>query len=252
MNLPSFAIAALLAFGGNRAVLAPQDPAAVPALDEFADLLKQFESAHATWQTKLKKAARGDRRVVGKQDPTPAFWARFKRLSDGGDGQATFWLIQHMRNSGLSSTKQGSTLTQLYRSIIQSDSDAEWFEPVPNKIYRHRRSLGEEVALELYGSIVEHSTQAEVRASALFHQHKLLRRSKSEDNRARSGAVMDKLLGDFPNTSWAEKARTMRLSEQTQVGAMAPDFEGKTIDGQGFRLSDYRGKVVLLNFFGFW
>jgi peroxiredoxin len=33
---------------------------------------------------------------------------------------------------------------------------------------------------------------------------------------------------------------------------MAPDFTGKTVDGFEFDLSDYKGKVVLLDFYGFW
>ena len=32
------------------------------------------------------------------------------------------------------------------------------------------------------------------------------------------------------------------------VGKMAPDIEGQDQDGVGFKLSDYRGKVVLLDF----
>ena len=36
------------------------------------------------------------------------------------------------------------------------------------------------------------------------------------------------------------------------VGAEAIDFQGQTVDGHTFRLSDYRGKVVLIDFYGFW
>jgi len=36
------------------------------------------------------------------------------------------------------------------------------------------------------------------------------------------------------------------------VGDFAPDFTAKTIDGKNFRLSDQRGKYVLLNFWGTW
>jgi cytochrome oxidase Cu insertion factor (SCO1/SenC/PrrC family) len=36
------------------------------------------------------------------------------------------------------------------------------------------------------------------------------------------------------------------------VGNLAPDFEAKDVEGKAFRLSDYRGKVVLLDFWGFW
>ena len=36
------------------------------------------------------------------------------------------------------------------------------------------------------------------------------------------------------------------------VGKQAPDIEGVDQDGQRFKLSDYRGKVVLLDFWGHW
>jgi hypothetical protein len=37
-----------------------------------------------------------------------------------------------------------------------------------------------------------------------------------------------------------------------EVGNRAPDFEAKDIEGVAFKLSDYRGKVVVLDFWGFW
>jgi hypothetical protein len=37
-----------------------------------------------------------------------------------------------------------------------------------------------------------------------------------------------------------------------KVGKVAPEVEGEDIDGVKFKLSDYRGKVVLLDFWGHW
>lgn len=37
-----------------------------------------------------------------------------------------------------------------------------------------------------------------------------------------------------------------------EVGMVAPEIEGEDIDGQVFKLSDYRGKVVVLDFWGDW
>lgn len=42
------------------------------------------------------------------------------------------------------------------------------------------------------------------------------------------------------------------LREEYGVGATAPDIEGIDLDGVGFKLSDYRGKVVFLDFWGDW
>lgn len=36
------------------------------------------------------------------------------------------------------------------------------------------------------------------------------------------------------------------------IGMTAPDIEGTDVEGQAFRLSEYRGKVVVLDFWGFW
>jgi cytochrome oxidase Cu insertion factor (SCO1/SenC/PrrC family) len=36
------------------------------------------------------------------------------------------------------------------------------------------------------------------------------------------------------------------------VGRTAPEITGQDVDGKTFKLSDYRGKVVLLDFWGHW
>ncbi len=36
------------------------------------------------------------------------------------------------------------------------------------------------------------------------------------------------------------------------IGKVAPDIEGEDIDGKTFKLSDYRGKVVVIDFWGHW
>ncbi|MCA9321957.1 MAG: redoxin domain-containing protein [Planctomycetes bacterium] len=40
--------------------------------------------------------------------------------------------------------------------------------------------------------------------------------------------------------------------ENLQVGMVAPDIKGQDQDGIAFKLSDYRGKVVMLDFWGHW
>ena len=38
----------------------------------------------------------------------------------------------------------------------------------------------------------------------------------------------------------------------TKIGDVAPEIEGKDAEGVTFKLSDYRGKVVVLDFWGDW
>ena len=51
----------------------------------------------------------------------------------------------------------------------------------------------------------------------------------------------------------AEVARTdLRRLRNLAVGQRAPEIEGQDVDGNPFKLSDYRGRVVLLTFSGNW
>ena len=40
--------------------------------------------------------------------------------------------------------------------------------------------------------------------------------------------------------------------DQLQIGKTVPEIEGEDVDGIVFRLSDYRGKVVVIDFWGDW
>lgn len=60
------------------------------------------------------------------------------------------------------------------------------------------------------------------------------------------------------------KPETIQKDDKTEIkdnskveiglsqGKMAPDFSLKDMDGKEVKLSDYRGKIVILNFFGVW
>ena len=37
-----------------------------------------------------------------------------------------------------------------------------------------------------------------------------------------------------------------------EIGDLAPEIEGQDLDGVKFKLGDYRGKVVVLDFWGNW
>jgi peroxiredoxin len=48
------------------------------------------------------------------------------------------------------------------------------------------------------------------------------------------------------------RAGVTKLNPAGKSGGVAPDFELKSLDGKQVRLSDYRGKAVLLNFWATW
>ena len=55
-----------------------------------------------------------------------------------------------------------------------------------------------------------------------------------------------------PPTQPTQPAQPSQPSGVPEVGMEAPEITGLDLDGVEFNLSDYRGKVVLLDFWGDW
>jgi len=58
---------------------------------------------------------------------------------------------------------------------------------------------------------------------------------------------------DFRGTTYASAAASLLYAlENLAVGSACPDFTAVDAEDVAFKLSDYRGKVVLVDFWGFW
>lgn len=62
--------------------------------------------------------------------------------------------------------------------------------------------------------------------------------------------ALEKLAKEWPSTYWGGVARDLRKALDLHVGDTAIDFSGRTLDDKPLALSDLRGKVVLLEFWG--
>ncbi len=77
----------------------------------------------------------------------------------------------------------------------------------------------------------------------------------------RSARILVFVLFAGTTVFWLHHLRSQRTSSGTAngdpasslaVGTMAPDIEGEDQDGKKFALREYRGKVVVLDFWGNW
>ncbi len=56
-----------------------------------------------------------------------------------------------------------------------------------------------------------------------------------------------------PNGADAQTSEKSRAGgNRLDIGQMAPEIQGKDLDGRPMKLGEFRGKVVVLDFWGFW
>lgn len=83
------------------------------------------------------------------------------------------------------------------------------------------------------------------------------------DDPGRAITLLEQIAGDYPGTEAAENSQAMidffrqqeeaaRMQKLLVVGATFPDFSVQDLDGNDLTLSDYRGKVVLVDFWATW
>jgi cytochrome c biogenesis protein CcmG/thiol:disulfide interchange protein DsbE len=65
-------------------------------------------------------------------------------------------------------------------------------------------------------------------------------------------ATVPRILDDVGATAWSGKKPAGTSVKDTKDRQAAPDFELKDVNGKVVHLSDYKGKVVLLDFWATW
>ncbi|MFT7680490.1 MAG: putative outer membrane protein [Planctomycetota bacterium] len=130
--------------------------------------------------------------------------------------------------------------------------------------FRMQAGPGVQAFLE---KLVESTESTAVRGKAIYGLAGVLRTESQKASGTQAEELQARALMLFDSLSAAEYAdvvlyRTTMLAEKAKgeafamkflvTGKVAPDIEAEDIDGTVFKLSDYRGKVVMLDFWGDW
>ena len=242
---------ALLLTSGPAAVSEASPTLLVRAADGYAELAAEYEAALTKWREAIDSTEdRSERNELRRNHPAKAFYDRFEALSKGGDGQALFWMATHLKEKGLRSSQRGPIATELFGKLFETHLEAEWFGDVIGAMMRSK--VSEEDRMRLLTHAAENGKAGTTLAPAKFALGTMLM-DGDDEQKAKGEALLQEVAEKYAKTSWGTMARAMFVKpEDIQPGKPAPDFYGETIDGFGFNLSDYKGKVVLLDFYGFW
>ena len=113
---------------------------------------------------------------------------------------------------------------------------------------------------EVLKKAIEENPHVAAKAAAAYAlSYKLGRvREPNEEQKKQRRKYLDLVVehgGDLKlgQTSIAERAKGAIFEmENLQIGKVAPDIKGEDVEGVEFSLADYRGKVVVIDFWGDW
>ncbi len=240
-----------LGLGWAPSALAPAPVhASVRSLEAYAALLAEFEAATLEWRAALKKADRERRLELRADPPAKQFLPRFEALGEQGEGRAWLWIIENVRDTGLAPSEFERRTDAAFERLVAAHVDAPWFGDVLELVARRKRGGAE--ARQLYERVRTTTAVAGTKTHATYLLGRALLDSQVEEEFERGEALLREALAHGGDAAWVQQARTALEKASLRPGRPAPDFEARTIEGQTFKLSDFRGKVVLLDFYGFW
>lgn len=128
-------------------------------------------------------------------------------------------------------------------------------------------------AREFIEEVVEKNPHKDIKAGALYGLGLAIKRQAApydgpapknlDELVQKADAYLTRVVKEFGDvapagrkTTYAEMAKAQLAGLKNiallQIGKVAPDILGEDADGKPFKLSDYRGKVVVLDFWGHW
>jgi len=234
---------------------------AAPA--DAAQVLRELDAAYVAqsnrWYGALRAATGAEdepaRKRLMAERPEPVFLPQYVAAAErfaGSDGAVPF-LVWITIRGGADAARTNWAIETLVRDHVGSDR----LMPVTDIIGHVASKLGKDRARELLATIAEKNGNVEIAANALFTHAGLSLGTRGGDA---TDAQREQALADLRRARAMTKDQRLvehidsALGEEELlgVGKPAPDIDGEDLDGVAFRLSDYRGKVVLLSFWGDW
>lgn len=213
---------------------------------EFEKARDEHRAAMDKFFEKYQKATEAGRENLRSPDPKPYAERMWKIVNHDPAAPvaaaALVWLVSEDRdNSGKIS---GKILDTIRDHHLKSDR-------IGTLCFYLGRMTGGPALLR---QIARENPHPGVQASALYSLGQHLQR---EDSSEAEGVFSD-LEAKFPNEKIGDQKagqlakNSLFAIRNLGIGKTAPEIEGEDIDGKKFKLSDYRGKVVVIDFWGDW
>ena len=266
MRKLTVSIAALGLLAGSLSALADE---------EYDKLQKEYEQAQQEWMEGIQKqVAENPQKMIDMSiNPAAGFLPRFRKLAEAHAGKpeaipALSWLVRNGMMGGA-----------MLFGMSGGQSDAQWAFETLHKSHAADPAIKDAIGDGLRYAIMDQEKlrefceqvrevnpdeQAKGRATLLLAKSlydgpliKLpgftVNEEKQKADRQRAGELFRSVLKDLGGTEQADEAgRYIYELDNLQIGMKAPEFLGQDVAGKEIKLSQFKGQVVVLDFWGFW
>ena len=247
MKVRHLLLASTLAWGSS---LAQVETKADPAKGIQA-IIDSHQETMAEFMTKVRALPKEEQRAFYQSDypkPDKAVSALGALVDahpkDPSTLDALTWIARSTRGSGLDE----KSFTNLKENFLDHDKIGEVAMAL---VYAKSAE-----AQTFLTTVSEKSKSKNARGMALYARSIGIQRDKSKT--AEHDALVSQIIADHPDLEFKGRKIVAGLKAKKEaavkfaIGAVAPEIIGKDADGNEMKLSDYKGKVVVLDFWGDW
>lgn len=178
-------------------------------------------------------------------------------LADAGSVDAQLWVLQNYTLSPLIGEAARADKRARILRAMASEPSAEQYTGLVRLLGSEamgRGHLTKEESMALLDLVIASVADLEVQATAAGTQASVIDvRGGTREQRMPAIEAMKAVAARWPETKAGRRAGGAAFAfENLNVGQTAPDIVGADVDGNALKLSDFAGKVVVLDFWGFW
>lgn len=227
-----------------------QDP---PAKDDFQAEVKSLRAEYQKAEQEFYRLSRAAKSAEDRKkivNPALEYLAKFQELAERAKGtEAGASALLEVFTLGQRAPKKADESRKALETLVSDHVESPLMERVASSLRYAGRSIGDPSCRSALETIRDKSPLPKAKAAAIF----ILAIQGMAKYEAASRTAFIRLQKEFGDTPYAAKAEAFLFElDNLQVGKTAPDFEATDEKGQKYKLSDYRGKVTVIDFWGFW
>jgi hypothetical protein len=214
----------------------------------------------ADWQAKAREAAKAAEKAAegNKSIPAMAMQPDFTELRSKylaaakqypGDAAIPFLL------PALAISVYPAQRKEIIELLLNEHIDSSQLNQLGQALPTLDRSVSADYAKEVFAKIEKHGQNPGLVGWVAFARNEKTLRSEPATSKAfldAKAAAADAIAKSDDALLQHQFDALVAVQEKFGIGQVAPDISGVDLDGVAFKLSDYKGKVVFLDFWGDW